>query len=740
MTDLSKNYTAHAVTAESPSGASSNGQHDKSMMDWALTYAAAGIPVFPLLGKRPIEDGGFHQATTDPDTIKDWWGKRPAANIGTPTGLHIDVVTKQQNRRPFYVIDSDPLHGGNESLTQLQASIGALPDTATQITGSGGYHYCFTSPVDLKNSAGQLGDGVDVRGTGGYIVIEPSLHPKTHEPYRWPPGLGLMDGKLAELPAAWQSLMQISRAEPAKAGLIPAGLQETTLMKVAGAARRQNATYEEILALITVIGKKRCVPPVADDDLERMARSATTYEPLSIIARAAQTDLGNAERLVAVYDGRILYNASERQWLIWDNRRWKPDDRGAIVQLMADVARRIEMHALNMPSKDPLDRIAKAAMESWARRSQSHRGLSDALKVASTMVAVTADELDQHLHLLNVLNGTIDLRTGEMQPHDPTDRLTLLAGIEYDSGASLDEWDNFIAAITQDDEDLASFLQTAMGYSATGETKEDKLFMPIGPTRTGKTTFIGAVKGTLGDYAATADFSTFLKRPTDSRGASGDVARLAGKRFVSSIEVDEGKKLAEALVKQMTGGDTITARHMYRAEFEFTATYKLWLIANHAPVVNAEDDAIWERILRLPFERHFTAEERDLDLKARLADPEYAGPAILAWIVGGAKRWYAKGLSVPESVTKATAAYRESQDPIRSYLEETCNFDSKAVTSTSYVWGNYLLWCKTYRTKPVGKLKFQEQVQAVTGKERKRAKGGSGWVYPGIELIDYLDE
>ena len=214
-----------------------------------------------------------------------------------------------------------------------------------------------------------------------------------------------------------------------------------------------------------------------------------------------------------------------------------------------------------------------------------------------------------------------------------------------------------------------------------------------GPAASGKSTFIEALKATLGDYATTADFEAFLSR-RDVGGPRNDIARLAGARFVASIEVDEGKRLAEGLVKMLTGGDTVSCRFLHQEFFEYTPQFKLVLAANHAPKVREDDEAMWRRILRVPFEHVIPKDERDPLVKATLRDPTVAGPAILAWTVKGCLEWQSKGLGVPPRVEQATSAYREQMDPLKGFLDECCILGPDEWVSANDLRAAYEMWAK----------------------------------------------
>jgi putative DNA primase/helicase len=327
-------------------------------------------------------------------------------------------------------------------------------------------------------------------------------------------------------------------------------------------------------------------------------------------------------------------------------------------------------------------------------------------------IAVYGSQFDTNCWLLNCLNGTVDLKTGELRPHDPDDMLTKLAPVHYDPQARLKLWDDFLSAATNGSAGLVEFLQIAMGYGATGSTAEEKLFFIHGPTASGKSTFLEAIKATLGDYAQTANFETFLQRRQIGT-ARNDIAKLNGARVVVSIEVEEGKRLAEGLVKMLTGGDTVSARFLYKEEFEFVPQFKLWLAANDAPRVKDNDEAMWRRILRVPFEHEIPKQDRDPKVKATLRRNEVVGPAILAWIVQGCLKWQLKGLDVPEIIEESTEEYRQSQDPLRDFFEDECEFDPSAYVPVVELRSAYEQWARDNGARyTLGPREFNKRLES----------------------------
>ena len=387
----------------------------------------------------------------------------------------------------------------------------------------------------------------------------------------------------------------------------------------------------------------------------------------------ARTDAGCAERLADRHSHELRF-CRGRGWLRYDGRRFTTE--GAIDHARQYVIR--DARALITEANRLDDDVKRSEIIKFALARESAAKVAATLTLAESMphIIVTADALDADPYLLNCWNGTVDLRTGTLRPHNSVDLITRLSPVEFDAKATLPLWTAHLWRVLGENDALLEFLQTAMGYSCTGDTSEEVLFLVHGPAAGGKTTTIEAFKTALGEYAVTCDFETFLKR--QAGGIRNDLARLAGARMVCSVEVDEGQTLAEGVVKQFTGGDKVSARFLHREFFEFKPQGKLWLVCNDAPKAKDTDDALWRRILRVPFERSIPKPERDPDVKRLLTNPEVGGPAVLAWIVAGCEKWRKTGLTVPSIVENATTELREAQDPLRDFFDDRCEFTDDA--------------------------------------------------------------
>ncbi|MCK6467084.1 MAG: phage/plasmid primase, P4 family [Candidatus Brocadia sinica] len=401
------------------------------------------------------------------------------------------------------------------------------------------------------------------------------------------------------------------------------------------------------------------------------------------------TDLGNAKRLVSQHGAKIRYCFAWKKWLVWDGKAWGIDNNGQILRLAKKTVHNIYQEAYLASDPDISERLGK-----WGAKSQGKDKITAMVSLAESEegIPISPNELDTNPYLLNCLNGTIDLKTGDLKPHDPKDFITKIIRVEYDPAAQYPQWLEFLEMIFNWNYDLIRFIQRAVGYSLTGDTSEQCLFLPYGLGENGKSSFIDAISTLLGDYAQTADFETFLIKKNDG-GTRNDIARMKGRRFISAVETEGDRRLAEVLVKQLTGGDTITARFLYGEFFDFKPEFKLWLACNHKPNIKGTDHAIWRRIKLIPFNVKIPKEKRILKSKVmEMFTKEF--PGILAWAVQGSLEWRRGGLQTPEEVQNATNHYREEMDVIGVFLAECCILTPEVKSKASDLYGAYKNWCE----------------------------------------------
>ena len=434
-------------------------------------------------------------------------------------------------------------------------------------------------------------------------------------------------------------------------------------------------------------------------------------------------DQDMARRFVADHAAAVRYCGDRGEWLVWDGRRWAWDKLGRVVEL----AKQTTDHALTEALATDDMKMARALV--GARQAQRIAAVLD-LARTDPAVAVLARDLDRDRFALNCQNGTLDLRSGVLRPHNPADLITKLTAANFDAAARSATFRRFLRDATGGDSALESYLQRGSGYSCCGDTREEVLFFLYGPPNGGKTTFLETLGATLGDYATTADFESFLA-DRKAGGAREDIASLAGVRFVRGVEVDQGKRLAEGLVKLLTGGDSVRARFLFKNSFEFKPQFKLWLGANSAPRARAEDAALWRRIRRAPFEH--PPKTPDKRVKAELVDPERSGAAVLAWAVEGFKQWWANGLGTADSVERSTAAYRRDVDRLRDFKEDRLVFGEGHQADRAGVYREYFAWCEAEgESHRVSRIEFLEQLR---GEGVTEAKVNGAWILKGVGIL-----
>jgi putative DNA primase/helicase len=377
------------------------------------------------------------------------------------------------------------------------------------------------------------------------------------------------------------------------------------------------------------------------------------------------------------------------------------------------------------------EKLAKAiAVLKWALKSEAAPRLSAMIALAESepTIPVLPYQLDADPWLLNCLNGTIELRTGTPRAHRREDLLTKLCPVEYDAQATCPRWIAFLSDVMAGNQALISYLQRAVGYSLTGSVEEQCLFFPHGTGQNGKSTFLGVLQAMLGDYAMQAIPELLIVRGNEQHPT--ERADLFGKRFVATIEVESGKRLAEALVKQLTGGDRIRARRMREDFWEFEPTNKIWLAANHKPLIRGQDYAIWRRIKLIPFTVKIADEKKDPTLPEKLKGEL---PGILAWAVRGCQEWQRIGLAEPAEVTQAVHAYQAEMDTIGQFLRDCCVLRPERAdikTQSSILHEAFCKWSGDYN---VSQKAFSERLLELGYTKKEGGDGRMYWL--GIGLI-----
>ncbi len=685
----------------------------------------------PNPGKHPrweqeTLEHGVLDATTDPDIIRGWWKRWPGANVGIAAGKS-GLIVIDQDGAPLDLPTAD-----RETVTNLTAR---------------GAHLIYAKPADLDigNRDSMLPGDINVRGDGGLFVAPPSRH-ASGKSYQWEEGYGPHEMAPLPLPQFLRDLLKPDETRPARAEpvgtTIGKGARNATLLSLAGTMRRRGLSQEAILAALLVENDTKCSPPLGRAEVEGIAQSIARYEPTAPISQNGKgpdhgavlpsaeehlTDMGNAARLARMHGADLRYTVG-RGWFVWVGSHWGVDRLGEVqrrakavalsyyadaadgFQTAAREAEILQAEAATLSPEETEKReirikaaTARAtAAQKWAKASQASARIDAMISLARSecIIAVEDKDFDRYPWLLNVENGTIDLRTGDLRPHDRAELLTIHIPVVYDPNADCPLWYTFLDRVQAGNGDLVAYLQRLVGYCLTGDVSDQALYFLYGGGANGKSTFINTVMALLGGYAGLTAPDLLVvgqdRHPTE-------LADLQGRRLMASIEVEDGRRMAEGLVKQLTGGDTIKARLMRQDFFDFQPTHKLWLVANHKPAIRGTDWAIWRRIRLIPFTITIPEDERDMQMGDKLRAEL---PGILNWAIRGCLMWQARGMNVPSSVGAATAAYRSESDILGAFLDECTVQAPDAEVQASALYKAYSAWCNESGNHAVNQMRF----------------------------------
>jgi len=435
------------------------------------------------------------------------------------------------------------------------------------------------------------------------------------------------------------------------------------------------------------------------------------------------TDLGNAQRLINRFGQDLRYCYAQGRWYVWTGKQWGHDEGGAVVRMAKKTVKAIFHEAAEATSKEAIEEVAK-----WALKSQGDARITAMIHLAQSEVPISPTEFDQNPWLFNVANGAINLKTGKLQPHRREDFLTKMAPTSHDEKAACPLFMSFLSDIMGGNQDMMEFLQRAAGYNLTADISEQKVVMAYGGGANGKSTLITTLLRLMGDYAKQAAPDLLLAKKGETHPT--ELADLLGCRFVAGIEVDEGRRLAEALVKQMTGGDRMKARFMRQDFFEFDPTHKLWLAVNHKPAVRGTDHAMWRRICLVPFTVTITDDKKDKDLPAKL---QAELPGILNWALAGCQAWQQGGLRPPDEVKNATNIYRDEMDILAVWLGDCCVVTPAARASAGDLYASYTEWCDRGGEQSLPQRTFGLRL-AERGFEQQKSGSTRYWKRVGLRI------
>ena len=440
-------------------------------------------------------------------------------------------------------------------------------------------------------------------------------------------------------------------------------------------------------------------------------------------------DTGNAERMSDMFNEIIRYNYTDKKWMLYDKIKWTYDNSGIIYHLIdkSVEAMQAEKEWYIQQDKENNDEN-QTRFKTWEKhykKSRSNNSKKALEKEVQHYVPITPNNLDRHKMLLNSPTGVIDLNDFSMRKATPKDYFTKSVNANFDKSAKCPLWEKFLERIFDGDRDLIRYVQKVIGYSLTGSTAEQCAFFLYGTGRNGKSTFLDVIRELFGDYARNIQPETIMIK--NNNGINSDIARLKGARLVTTVEPNEGLRLNEGLLKQLTGGDIITARKLYAEEFEFKAEFKLFMATNHKPIIRGTDLGIWRRVHMIPFTVVIPEKEVDRQLTEKLME-ELDG--IFLWALRGVAMYHKEGLKMPYAVQKAVDEYKKEMDVVSKFLDECTEKAYAKSVKASDLYTAYVNWCKQNGEWQMPNTKFAKEIMEKYDKVRRK----TGVYYVGMTL------
>ena len=731
-----------------------NAQDKSSMLLGALQMSEAKIKVIALQpnAKVPISKGFFDTATHERSEIEAFATDNPGCNFGVVTG----------EKSGIFVLDVDG-EEGRKSLQNLMDNHGKLPSTFSVLTYRGTHLYFQTGKHEIRCSVGKLGPGLDIRGDGGYVVAPGSKHPEGAY-YEYADGRDIEQIEIAPAPAWLLGLVVKKSVSPASDVVTTkppdrerayiAAVVDKELAVLSQATEGQRNISLNIASF--KLGQWAYTGTFVADDLKSKLRQialqigleageidatiqsgwkAGMAQPRQLqlesptakfndsqsaltteLAGLGDTDADNASRFLRRYAHCVVYTPS-RGWMVYQGGRWQRDSLAKHKEFADETMRQIVGEVEHTAGN--AEKLAKRA---FAVRCLSNGARNRMLEMVQHRLTVPDEKFDSHPFLLNVASGTINLIDGQLRSHNALDYITHYVDVKYDAKSLCPLFKKTLKHALKGDKQLVSFVQRAVGYSLTGDTKEQRFFFLFGPGNTSKSTFINTVRTLLKSYGKHTPVETLLAKKFEGT-ASNDLARLQGARMVTAVEANSGRELDEAKIKSMTGGEPITSRFLYREFFEFQPEFKLWLASNFYPKVSDTSEAFWRRPCVIPFSVVITKDSVDGELPRKL---EKEFPGILAWAVRGAVFWQKHGLKAPKAVKQATKCWRLALDHVERFVRSCCVTNAEDCEKSQQVFDCYSTWCDSNGESPMSMSKFKGRMESLKF-IHVRTNTGSHW-------------
>lgn len=504
--------------------------------------------------------------------------------------------------------------------------------------------------------------------------------------------------------------------------------RQSGLMRDKWDRKQSGTTYGVITLQKAISGCSQTYNPKKQNDYSISIGNGKVIQTVDEEKMRAYTfdDMGNAERFVDLFGENVRYCYTEKKWYFYNSMRWSVDNLGVILKMADKCVEAMKAEAkLYLQADEESGGDMAKAFEKHMKSSRSNKSKKAMLNEIEHHLPILPIQMDRYKMALNTPSGIINLKNGDVKAHNPEYYFTKITSVDCAEAADCPRWLAFLDDIFAGDKDLIRYIQKAVGYSLTGSTAEQCAFFLYGTGRNGKSTFIDVIRDVFGDYAANIQPETIMVKSSQSNAINSDIARLKGARLVTSVEPNEGVRLNEGLLKQLTGDDTVTARKLYSEEFEFKPEFKLWMATNHKPIIRGTDTGIWRRIHMIPFNVQIPEDKVDKNLTHKL---KAEMTAIFKWCIDGCLMWQREGLQMPAAVLKSVREYRREMDVISAFIEDKCTLEGTVQASMLYA--AYVSWADSNNEYCMSNTKFSTEL----AKRFEKVRGKNYNFFNGISL------
>jgi len=682
----------------------------------AIQYAEAGYTIFPIFemrgnrcscgnvecrspGKHPRTAAGHNEATADPEQVKAWWNTWPEANIGY----------RPKDNEIVLDIEKEGLENG--LLISLIKLFGPLPTTRMNNTGGGGQHHFFTLPEgapEIKNRA-KVFDGMDIRTVKGYVILPPSNHASGNK-YEWEARAG---ERVQELPMEWCNGIATGQTtkEPTRNTLLhhkyAEGSRNNSMFNMASAARGKGKSESQILTEIRRENKRLCSPPLPDAELKKIAESVAKFKPGALDVADEEAEQIRIARLRNLVTGEVNNQKLDHMELLKAcnevNHIRKPKEQINCYAAYADgvyVTGPAAQNEMMATIKDVLGQCKEALGWDAQRLYNSRTNTEFWNQARIAAISTTVEEWDRDNYKLNVLNGVLDLITGELLPHSPDYLMTKQATVIFNKSKKCPWWDKVIERQLGTG-DKARYFQAICGRLLTGDVSDKAFYLLYGPTDTGKSKILGTIASLLGTYAVRASRETFVESSFDN--TRWEVANWVGARLVHVQEFKPEDYWHEPLLKDISGGDEISAAQKHMKPFTYQPKCKIVMATNHIPMSNTMDSSFEDRVRILPFENQIPKAEQDPNLSQRFLG-EFSG--ILNYMLKGIDIIEEIGLGVPDWMEEHIDFYKVAEDPLSLFAENALTEAKNKKIQATYLFHRYEEYMRILDIDPLTQTAF----------------------------------